>query len=102
VCVARDTCQQREISSNFLHLIFEAESFTGPGAHLLVRLTIHAALCTPFPLCPSVGVSIAVIRHIEQKQLGEERTYFAYRSTAQSITEESQGKDSSQEPGGRN
>jgi hypothetical protein len=39
-------------------------------------------------------------KHCDQKQLGEERVYLAYRS--QSITEGSQSRNSSMEPGGRN
>lgn len=46
-------------------------------------------------------VSIAVIRHYCQQKLGEERVYFASQLIS-AITEGNQGKNSGQEPGGRN
>lgn len=62
----------------------------------------HWAWCQVAFTAVLVNVSIFVLKHHDHEQLGEERVHFAYAFTSQSVTEGSQGKNSREEPRGRN
>lgn len=63
--------------------------------HLLELLGLHIGAATSYSAGWAVlaGVSIVVIKHCDQKQLEQERVYFPYISTSQSITQGSWGRN---------